>query len=382
MKIALALMMGLLILSYAIYKWLDIQQFGQTPTAEETEAWQNLSNFDAKTKTFTNLVPGDLRQDMQTWPLLKAYIFGSEIRVPTQKLPTLEPDVQAFLSHDEKPLKWLWLGHSTLYLNIRGKLILVDPVFGPSSSPLSFMVKRFQDPAIALENLPKPQLVLLSHDHYDHLDASTIRFLAGTSARFLVSLGIGARLQSWGIAKERIEELNWHSGSTWEGITFTAVPAQHFSGRGLFDANKTLWVGWILEVETLKLIYSGDTGYAPHFKDIGERYGPFDLAFLECGQYNRMWRYVHMLPEEVIQAAKELKATNISPVHWGMFNLSLHDWFEPIERITRLADTEKIPIWHPRLGELVRFPGEPAAEAWWRQHPDFIRRTQVETASP
>ncbi len=382
MKIALALILGLLILSYAIYKWLDIQQFGQTPTAEETEAWQNLSNFDARTKTFINLVPGDLRQDMQTWPLLKAYIFGPEIRVPTQKLPALDPDIQAFLRNDEQPLKWLWLGHSTLYWNVRGKLILVDPVFGPSSSPLSFMVKRFQAPAIALENLPEPQLVLLSHDHYDHLDASTIRFLAGTSARFLVPLGLGARLRTWGVAKERIEELNWHSRITWEGIDFTAVPAQHFSGRGLFDANKTLWVGWILEAEKLKLIYSGDTGYAGHFKDIGERYGPFDLAFLECGQYNRMWRYVHMLPEEVIQSAKELKAASISPVHWGMFNLSLHDWFEPIERITRLADSEKIPIWHPRLGELVSFPGEPTAEAWWRQHPDFIRRTPLETANP
>ncbi len=147
MKIALALILGLLILSYAIYKWLDIQQFGQTPTAEETEAWQNLSNFDARTKTFINLVPGDLRQDMQTWPLLKAYIFGPEIRVPTQKLPALDPDIQAFLRNDEQPLKWLWLGHSTLYWNVRGKRILVDPVFGPSSSPLSFMVKRFQAPA-------------------------------------------------------------------------------------------------------------------------------------------------------------------------------------------------------------------------------------------
>lgn len=382
MKIAMALMIGMLILAYGIYKWLDKQEFGRIPAVEETQSWKGLPNYDAKTGVFTNMVPGDLRQDMRPWPLLLAYIFGPQIRVPTQELPVQVPDLEAFLKKDAVPLKWIWLGHSTLYMNIQGTLILVDPVFAASASPLNFMVKRFQAPPMPLASLPQPHLVLLSHDHYDHLDAGAMRFLAETKARFLVPLGVGARLRGWGIAQERIEELNWHANTNFQGIAFTAIPAQHFSGRGLFDANRTLWAGWILVTAGLKIVYSGDSGYAGHFKEIGDRYGPFDLAFLECGQYNKMWRYVHMLPEEVVEASRDLKAAAISPVHWGMFNLSLHDWFEPIERITQLAEAGNLPIWHPKLGELVPFQGLPASDRWWRVHPDFISRAKDGTAKP
>ncbi len=372
MKIALSLITGLLILGYGIYKWLDIQEFGAVPDGAERQKFLQSPNFDSKNGTFTNIVPGDLRRDMKTWPLLQSYIFGKEIRTPTQDLPVVAPDFDQLLKKDGVPLKWIWLGHSTLYLNIQGTLVLVDPVF-TSASPFRFMVTRFQAPLATVETMPKPDVIVISHDHYDHLDAGTMRFFAGTSAQFLVPLGLGSRLRSWGVDQARIQEMDWHESLNVQGVEFRAVPAQHFSGRGLFDANQTLWTGWIMKGPGLNIVYSGDTGYAGHFKDTGDRYGPFDLAFLECGQYNTMWRYVHMMPDEVLQAARDLEARNMSPVHWGMFNLSLHNWFDPIESITRLAAKAQLPIWHPKLGELTSFPGTPSQETWWRSHPDFIK---------
>jgi len=345
----------------------------QVSTPDEQE-WSSSPQYDTKDKVFRNQVIGDMNANIKFWSLMHTYIFGPEIREPSEPLPIVKPDWNALLATDHSPIKWIWFGHSGLYLNIKGTRVLIDAVLGASASPVPFMIKRFQAPIAQLEELPEPDIILISHDHYDHLDANLIKHFAHSKATFVTALAVGKQLQAWGVPAEQIFEFDWYQSKTIEGLEITAAPAQHFSGRGLFDRNKTLWASWILAKDEQKIYYSGDTGYAGHFSEIGRRYGPFQLAFLECGQYNPQWLYVHMMPFEVLKAAQELGTEALVPVHWGSFNLSTHDWFEPIEHIYQLTEKAQIPLWHPKLGELVRFPGLPPRESWWRSHPDFIKR--------
>lgn len=372
MKISLALIGLFFILGLAVYFFLSRSQFGEAPTAEDALRFEKLTNYDGKSKTFQNIVPDPKNGKVDLFTAFKEMLFGAEVRSPSAPFPSQNPDIQAFLAKDGVRLKWLWLGHSTFYANLEGRLILVDPVFA-TASPVSFMVKRFSKPLVELKDLPKPDIVLISHDHYDHLDASVMRELAKDAPQFLVPMGIGRRLTSWGIDPSKIREMNWHESFEDAGLKFISVPAQHFSGRSGTDKNETLWTGWIVEAKDFKLYYSGDTGYAGHFKDIGERYGPIDVAFIECGQYNVLWQYVHLLPDEVIQAVKDLKARAFTPMHWGMFVLAIHDWYEPIEKVSRMAERDGLTIWHPELGQLVTFEAMPPPEAWWRNHPDFVQ---------
>lgn len=297
--------------------------------------------------------------------LMKKVFFDQGDRIPKQKLPEVRPDLDIFLSEDEH-LKFIWFGHSTILVNMDGKNILIDPIFSNAASPVSFMVKRFQPPVLKLEDLPEIDFVVISHDHYDHLDKETIKFFSGKKTQFIVPLEVSKHLKDWGITDEAISELNWYESVKKDEMTFTATPAQHFSGRTLWDTNSTLWASWVVHGKREKIYFSGDTGYSDHFKTIGEKYGPFDYAFLENGQYNERWPYVHMKPEETIQAMKDINAKKFIPIHWGMFTLSFHPWDEPIQRSYELSLKENVHILTPRLGEMVHGKSDQTFATWWK----------------
>lgn len=296
-----------------------------------------------------------------TVSVLKEILFGKG-RKPSSRLPEVRPHLPDFLSASEA-FKFIWFGYSTMLFNLNDHIILVDPVFH-HASPMKFMVKRFQEPVLKLKELPQIDTILISHDHYDHLDRHTIEHFKSHDMAFIVPKGVAKHLRAWGVSRNKITELSWHESVSYKGTKFTAAPAQHFSGRSLFDRNQTLWVSWILEGKSEKIYYSGDSGYGPHFKEIGDQYGPFHYAFIENGQYNFRWPDVHMHPEETLQAHLDLNAETFIPVHWGMFDLSLHHWTEPVARTHHIARSWEIPMLTPKLGEIVD-TSKPGSTAWW-----------------
>lgn len=260
------------------------------------------------------------------------------------------------------------LGHSTMLIKLRGDFWITDPVFAERASPVQWMgPKRFHAPPIALEDLPQLRGVLLSHDHYDHLDRDTVLKLAKTTEVFLTPLGVGDRLIAWGVDASKVRQFDWWEGTTIDGVQFTATPAQHFSGRGLFDGNKTLWASWVIVDSNLRLFFSGDTGYFDGFKEIGRRFGPFDVTMMETGAYDPQWPYVHMQPEQTVQAHVDLRGRWLLPVHNGTFDLAMHDWTDPFERVLALSDARGIALTTPRMGERLDLSAPSVATRWWRE---------------
>lgn len=259
------------------------------------------------------------------------------------------------------------LGHSSLMLKIHGKFWLTDPVFSERASPLPwFGPKRFHAPPIPLDELPPIEAVILSHDHYDHLDHATIMAIAAKTRIFIAPLGVGQRLVNWGIAPTSVRELDWWQSTAIDGIRFVSTPAQHFSGRSLSDSDKTLWTSWAILGQDFRLFFSGDSGYFKGFKEIGDRYGPFDMAFMETGAYDQKWAYVHMQPTESLQAFHDLRGRWLFPIHNGSFDLAMHAWNDPFEQITRLAATKQVAISTPMIGERVGFLDPHPGSTWWR----------------
>jgi L-ascorbate metabolism protein UlaG (beta-lactamase superfamily) len=266
------------------------------------------------------------------------------------------------------------LGHSTLLIKLRGGWWITDPVFAKRASPVQWAgPKRFHAPPIALQDLPPLRGVLLSHDHYDHLDRVTMRKLAARADVFLAPLGVGDRLVKWGVPANKVREFDWWQETSIDGLRFVATPAQHFSGRGLRDGNRTLWCSWIMidpptqhDHAGLRVFFSGDTGYSDHFKEIGRRLGPFDVTMVEAGAYDPRWAYVHMLPQQTVQAHVDLRGHWLLPVHNGTFDLALHAWDDPFEQIARLTAARGVALLTPRMGELVDLSAPQPTQDWWR----------------
>jgi L-ascorbate metabolism protein UlaG (beta-lactamase superfamily) len=272
------------------------------------------------------------------------------------------------------------LGHSTTLLKLRGKYWLTDPVFAERASPFRWMgPKRFHQPPIALQDLPPIRGVILSHDHYDHLDRDTIRYLADRTDVFLTPLGVGDRLVEWGVDPAKVRQLDWWQGTDVDGLQLTATPAQHFSGRTPFDGNRTLWASWVIADGDLRVFFSGDTGYFDGFKTIGERLGPFDVTLMETGAYDAHWPYVHMQPEQTVQAHADLRGRWLMPLHNGTFDLAMHAWQEPFERVLALAAERVIPLATPRMGERLDLTAPHAGERWWREA-EAVAHVQWESA--
>ena len=312
------------------------------------------SHFDLKTERFHNLYPIQIPKMTvrQSLYAIHEIFYKSSHKNPMRKMPQIKPDLTSFEKSSDT-LKFIWFGHSTILLNLDGMKILCDPMFSTYASPIIGTVKRFQPPVLTLEELPSIDVIVISHDHYDHLDKKSIQFFKHKETRFLVPLGIQQYLTHWGIAAHKIVELDWHESYTMGSVNFTATPAHHFSGRGLFGHNKTLWASWVIEGKNEKLFFSGDSAYSPHFKEIGSLYGPFDVAFMENGQYDKRWLYAHMMPEQTIQAIKDIQAKFFVPIHWSMFRLSAHHWLDPMIQSLKITVEQKVAMLNPFLGEIM-----------------------------
>lgn len=296
--------------------------------------------------------------------------------VPAGALPV---DVLTREQLDAAPDRSLYrLGHSTVLLKLRGGFWLTDPVFAERASPFRRLgPKRFHAPPIALADLPPLAGVILSHEHYDHLDRDTVLALDATTERFLTPLGVGDRLIEWGIAATKVRQLDWWQSADVGGLVLTATPAQHFSGRSLLDGNSTLWASWVIEDRDLRVFFSGDSGYFDGFRTIGERLGPFDVTLIETGAYDPQWPYVHMQPEETVQAHVDLRGRWLVPIHNGTFDLAMHRWQEPFERITGLTAARGVALATPRMGERLNMAAPHRGERWWRNVVERVKVTET-----
>jgi L-ascorbate metabolism protein UlaG (beta-lactamase superfamily) len=318
---------------------------------------------------FQNVHPvlPNLRDPGVPMPSLKDFIRGGERRVPRGPLPSTSP-LNAWAKEPQSGLRVTWLGHSTMLIEIDGVRILTDPVWGPRASPSALVgPKRFQAAPISLREMPPVDVVVVSHDHYDHLDYPTIRALARTSVPFVTSLGVGAHLEYWGVPPERITELDWWESYTVPdtGVVLTAAPSQHFSGRGLKDRNATLWSSFAIRSPKHSVFFSGDTGLTTEYQSIREQLGPFDVVMLEIGAFHPAWGDIHLGPGNALKAHAMLGGV-FMPVHWGTFALAMHAWDQPAETLLKLAADTGVQLLMPLLGQ----PAEPAragiVEPWWR----------------
>ncbi|MCB0488574.1 MAG: MBL fold metallo-hydrolase [Cyclobacteriaceae bacterium] len=342
-------------------------QFGGKPTAQQVEVFKQSGHY--SDGVFQNEIPTSMEMGFGKFmSILKDYIVGVPHQTPKNPLPVLPIDSLEIVNRPDTITRLTWFGHSAFLLEIEGKNILIDPMFGPTPSPHPWLgKKRFTEGLpIAVEKLPHIDAVIYSHDHYDHLDYESVMKLKGKVGAFYTPLGVGMHLAEWGVPAENIHELNWWDEIQHEDLTFKCAPARHFSGRAFSDRFSTLWASWVIQSPTQNIYFSGDSGYGSHFKAIGEKYGPFDFAMMECGQYDPRWSEIHMMPEETAQAAVDLDTKMMMPIHWGAFVLALHTWKDPIERVTKKARELDMPIATPRIGEpiVLELPEKPASR-WW-----------------
>ncbi|MFG1799654.1 MBL fold metallo-hydrolase [Micromonospora carbonacea] len=298
--------------------------------------------------------------------LVRELIFGKQKRRPTAAVPLVRPADPPAAATDRE-LGVVWYGHASTLIEIEGHRVLVDPVWSDRCSPSALLgPRRLHEPPVGLHELPTVDAVVISHDHYDHLDMATVRALtAGQSAPFVVPLGVGAHLERWGVPEDRIVELDWAESHRIGGLTITATAAQHFSGRGL-RRDGTLWSSWVVAGARRRVFYTGDSGYFDGYVEIGAEHGPFDVTLIQIGAYDRAWPSIHMFPEEAVAAHLDLRGGLLLPVHWATFNLALHDWSEPVDRLWAEAKARDVRLAVPRPGERVVVDDPPAVDGWWQ----------------
>lgn len=343
-----------------------MKSFGKLPSGSRLERIHKSPNY--RNGSFKNLSETRMLAKGVSYPKMIVQFFSKGVnREPDHVLPAVKTDLN-HLANLEPTI--IWFGHSSYLIRIHGQNILVDPVFSNTPSPISFLGKKSYPAAVqySAEDMPDViDLLIITHDHYDHLDYDTIMKLKSRVKLIYTSLGVGEHLEYWGIEKHKIVEFDWWEKQTFvHGFEIMAAPSRHFSGR-LFKRNQSLWSSFILKTDGYSIFLGGDSGYDAAFKTIGDQYGPFDLAILECGQYNDSWPFIHMMPEQCSQACIDLKAKAFMPVHWGKFTLSLHPWNDPIERATKKAQELNVPFVTPLIGEPVRLNSLPAPKKmkWW-----------------
>ena len=342
-------------------------QFGAKPDRKDLDEYSRSKNWDGN--KFVNLEETGMNIGFRDIPkLLYKQFFEKKSREPESDIIFRAIDFEKFLE-PSKRAKFIWYGHSALLVRINDLTIFIDPMLGPNAAPISpFPVKRFTPNTLELiEQLSSIDLVLISHDHYDHLDLESIKRLQVKTKEFRVALGVKRHLLKWGIPESKIKEIDWWQNFEINNLKITFTPSRHFSGRGLNDRAKSLWGGWVLKNEEENIWFSGDGGYGSHFKEIGDRLGPFDIGFMECGQYNEKWHQIHMFPEESIKAAKEANAQKVMPVHWGAFALAQHPWKEPVELFIKQARDTNLPVSIPEPGEIFKIEDQFISN-WWEKY--------------
>ena len=343
---------------------LRLPVFGGTPEGDRLDRMRRSPQW--RDGRFRNTVPSvSAGSPSAVWEFLTA---NRALRQPSVPVPTVDRTAADFA--EPRDLRLTWLGHGTTLVEVEGARLLIDPVFGRHASPGAlFGVARFFDPPLPLAEVPDLDAVVLTHDHYDHLDAGTVRELAGRVPRWVCPLGVGAHLERWGVAPDRISELDWWDEAEVAGVRLVATPARHFSGRTPFDRDRTLWCGWAFAGAGHRVFATGDGGYGPHFAEVGRRLGPFDATLAEVGAYNAGWADIHMGPEQAVRAVQDARGGLMVPVHWATFNLAFHGWTEPGERAVVAAEAAGVPLAVPRPGESVVPSEPPAVERWWPDQP-------------
>lgn len=328
----------------------------------------NLGSAHKKGSKFLNTIPTNSAGFGKIIPILREYIKNDAETVPKRQLGPFKTDVSVYKKKPASGLRITWIGHSSLLIEIDGKRILTDPVWSQRASFLSFMgPKRFFDPPLSLDELPHLDGILISHDHYDHLDKDTIKFFAGKNINFYCSKGIKQYLVSWGIDSNYIDEADWgDSLMIGNNIVITFTPARHFSGRGILHRNETLWSSFVIRGPKHNIFYGADSGWFPGFKEIGDTFGPFDLTMLEIGAYGKYWPDIHMGPDKASDAHLALQGKLMMPIHWATFNLSTHAWNEPIEKLLQYAKQKNIELFIPEPGKPTEVQG-PLNSGWWLQ---------------
>lgn len=331
-RLMIATVLVLTALALFIFLFLQQRVFGADPAENRLARIRNSKNY--RDGSFQNLSPTDVMvKGLPPTKMVRDYWNKSPINTPASPLPSVRTDLNAL--PNDKPTV-VWFGHSSYLIKAKGVTVLVDPVFSGNASPVTFFGQSFPGSNVyGPADMPPIDLLILSHDHYDHLDYKTITQLIPKVKKFYTALGVGAHLERWGVPADRIVEFDWcESQAIRDGIRLTATPTRHFSGRS-FARGKTLWASFVLNIHGYNLYLGGDSGYDTHFADIGAKYGPFDLALLECGQYNEDWLLIHMFPEEVVTAAQDLRAKTLLPVHWGKFALAYLERTHPATHQTR-----------------------------------------------
>ncbi|MCA0364910.1 MAG: MBL fold metallo-hydrolase [Bacteroidetes bacterium] len=354
----------ILVLAGITVWFINLPKFGKLPSGKRLEKVKASKNY--RDGAFQNKeITPDLAEDANYFKVFKEFIFSDKNNKPSTKIPSVKTDLKA-LRPDEDIL--VWFGHSSYFMQTDGKKFLVDPVFSGHASPMSFSIKAFDGSDVySVEDMPEIDFLIITHDHWDHLDYETLIKLKPKISKVICGLGVGEHLELWGFISEKIIEKDWDKFEDLEnGFEINTVTARHFSGRGL-KRNQSLWMAYVLKTPTKRIFIGGDSGYGKHFAEIGEKYGPFDVAILENGQYNKAWPYIHILPEQFIKSAIELKAGRVLPVHSSKFALANHSWTEPLELLTQNNQKELINIATPKIGEPLMLNDKTQKfEKWWR----------------
>lgn len=364
---SIAILVLTVLLGLAAFLFLQQPRFGKMPSGERLARIKQSPHY--ANGQFHNLVPRpDLTEGVSKFSIYWDFFFAPKVRTePAGRIPSMKTNL---LNLDSSEDMLVWFGHSSYFMQIDGKKLLVDPVLGAWAAPVSFMVRAFEGTnRYSADDLPEIDYLFVTHDHWDHLDYETILALKNKVGKIFCGLGVGEHLEYWGVDPEKIIETDWGETTRLDnGFTVHTMNTHHFSGRDL-RRDRTLWVSYVLETDTGKFYFGGDSGYGPHFAEIGKRFGPFDLVILENGQYNKNWKYSHMQPEEVLQAAKDLQAQSLFPVHSGKFVISMHPWDEPLRRITSLNKKNAQSgsrLLTPLIGEAVKLKDSSQVfTSWW-----------------
>tara|TARA_Y100000588_G_scaffold153442_1_gene167599 strand:- start:67247 stop:68335 length:1089 start_codon:yes stop_codon:yes gene_type:complete len=362
MKIIIYSIIGLIVFSFMFYHLAPV--FG---AKIDNKGFEKIENFNKN--SFVNKYTIDIKEDKKIEKketgVLRQLLGEVKGREPTNPVKVNSRTTEEVIALNEGEL--IWFGHSTFLVKQSNKTLLFDPMFSSRPSPVPFLVKKRYNEKLVItpENLPEIDAVLISHDHYDHLDHNSILKLKEKTKKFIVPVGLDQHLVHWGVEKEKITVLKWWEETKIDEVKINLVPSQHFSGRRL-TRNETLWGGFVINSNNKNIYFSGDTGYGSHFKEIKERFKKIDFALLEAGQYNINWSDIHMLPNQTVKAAEDLGVERFMPVHWGMFTLSTHKWTDPVERVKNYAKGKPFQVETPEIGQVFNV-FEDETKEWWKQ---------------